>query len=218
MALFYECREQWAQKALDTADIVRDGDISPTVHDGDDEPTTVFQQGRRNSSPTLHTSTLVGDVENLATVFIHCLGDMALLGAGGAIRKFAQLMPVGGRVLITEEKDLVFAVFTDRAGETRHDQFRPQGISLGTEKLGGHISLFAGSLANLEFIVVHVYRMLVVGVAKPDRTGDAVLVSVVTGGEKTFLLNDEHALDVFAGVRPHEYVAEPSCNVFDGEK
>jgi hypothetical protein len=29
MALFYECMLQCAQKALDTADIVRDGDFSP---------------------------------------------------------------------------------------------------------------------------------------------------------------------------------------------
>jgi len=31
MALFFECMQQCARKALDTADIVRDGDITPTV-------------------------------------------------------------------------------------------------------------------------------------------------------------------------------------------
>src|SRR5205809_5363862 len=32
MALFSECRTQCAQTVLDTADIVRDGDVSPTIH------------------------------------------------------------------------------------------------------------------------------------------------------------------------------------------
>jgi hypothetical protein len=31
MALFFECMVQCAQKALDTADIVRDGDFSPPI-------------------------------------------------------------------------------------------------------------------------------------------------------------------------------------------
>ena len=31
MALFYECMQQCARKALDSADIVRDGDLSPTI-------------------------------------------------------------------------------------------------------------------------------------------------------------------------------------------
>ena len=57
-------------------------------------------------------------MEKLATIVIHFLCDMALLGARGPIRKFAQLMPVGGQVFITEEQDLVFAVVTDRASET----------------------------------------------------------------------------------------------------
>jgi hypothetical protein len=31
MALFFECMPQCAQKVFDTADIVRDGDLSPTI-------------------------------------------------------------------------------------------------------------------------------------------------------------------------------------------
>ncbi len=31
MALFYECMQKCAQKVLDTADIVRDGDFSPNM-------------------------------------------------------------------------------------------------------------------------------------------------------------------------------------------
>jgi hypothetical protein len=31
MALFFECMQQCAQKVFDTADIVRDGDLSPTI-------------------------------------------------------------------------------------------------------------------------------------------------------------------------------------------
>jgi hypothetical protein len=31
MALFHECIQKCAQKLVDTADIVRDGDITPTV-------------------------------------------------------------------------------------------------------------------------------------------------------------------------------------------
>jgi hypothetical protein len=32
MALFNECMPQCAQKVFDTADIVRDRDLSPTIH------------------------------------------------------------------------------------------------------------------------------------------------------------------------------------------
>ena len=32
MALFSECMLSCARKVLDTADIVRDGDFSPTIH------------------------------------------------------------------------------------------------------------------------------------------------------------------------------------------
>ena len=37
MALFSECRPQCAQTVLDTADIVRDGDISPTTGLGEQD-------------------------------------------------------------------------------------------------------------------------------------------------------------------------------------
>jgi hypothetical protein len=33
MALFFECMPQCAQKVFDTADIVRDGDVTPTMLD-----------------------------------------------------------------------------------------------------------------------------------------------------------------------------------------
>ena len=32
MALHHECMQRCARKSLDTADIVRDGDFSPTTH------------------------------------------------------------------------------------------------------------------------------------------------------------------------------------------
>jgi hypothetical protein len=38
MALFFECMEQCAQKVLDTADIVRDGDLSTLMLPSDFAP------------------------------------------------------------------------------------------------------------------------------------------------------------------------------------
>ena len=61
MALFYECMQQCARKALDSADIVRDGDLSPTENKFMNSDSKIFIKIKKRRLPLTVQGMTVSD-------------------------------------------------------------------------------------------------------------------------------------------------------------
>ena len=91
MALFYECIQMCAQKLLDSADIVRDGDVSAVEHC---ETYTIQEPGANaGENPAANLNDLVGassNFEDILAILIECndsinnVGSQARVDFGGA--------------------------------------------------------------------------------------------------------------------------------------